>query len=74
MPARHFCSEVYDVKNESEGKMKTNKYDQSTFLVLKTAYLYYICEKPQGEIAEELGISVTTVFTSSEKGKGRKDY
>ncbi len=72
MPARHFCSEVYDVKNESEGKMKTNKYDQSTFLVLKTAYLYYICEKPQGEIAEELGISVTTVSRLLKKAKEEK--
>ena len=41
--------------------MKTDKYDQSTFLVLKAAYLYYISEKPQGEIAEELGISSNLV-------------
>lgn len=52
--------------------MKTNKYDQSTFLVLKTAYLYYICEKPQGEIAEELGISVTTVSRLLKKAKEEK--
>lgn len=52
--------------------MKTDKYDQSTFLVLKAAYLYYISEKPQGEIAEELGISVTTVSRLLKKAKEEK--
>ena len=41
--------------------MYIDKFDQSTFLVLKAAYLYYISEKPQNQIAEELGISITTV-------------
>lgn len=52
--------------------MKTDKFDQSTFLVLKAAYFYYIAEKPQGEIAEELGISVTTVSRLLKKAKEEK--
>ena len=52
--------------------MKTDKYDQSTFLVLKAAYLYYISEKPQSQIAEELGISITTVSRLLKKAKEEK--
>lgn len=52
--------------------MKTDKYDQSTFLVLKAAYLYYILEEPQSQIGEELGISVTTVSRLLKKAKEEK--
>lgn len=53
-------------------KMKTDKIDQSTFLVLKAAYLYYISEKPQSQIAKELGISITTVSRLLKKAKEEK--
>ena len=52
--------------------MYIDKFDQSTFLVLKTAYLYYISEKPQTQIAEELGISVTTVSRLLKRAKEEK--
>lgn len=49
--------------------MKTDKYDQSGFLVLKAAYAYYIDGKPQSEIASEMGISITTVSRLIKKAK-----
>lgn len=49
--------------------MRTDKYDQSAFLVLKAAYAYYIDEKPQSEIAREMGISITTVSRLIKKAK-----
>ena len=52
--------------------MYIDKFDQSTFLVLKAAYLYYISEKPQTQIAEELGISVTTVSRLLKRAKEEK--
>lgn len=52
--------------------MKTDKFDQSTFLVLKAAYLYYISQKPQSQIAKELGISITTVSRLLKKAKEEK--
>lgn len=52
--------------------MYIDKYDQSTFLVLKAAYLYYISEKSQNQIAEELGISITTVSRLLKRAKEEK--
>lgn len=52
--------------------MKTDKFDQSTFLVLKAAYLYYISQKSQSQISRELGISVTTVSRLLKKAKDEK--
>lgn len=52
--------------------MYIDKFDQSTFLVLKAAYLYYISEKSQNQIAEELGISVTTVSRLLKRAKEEK--
>lgn len=52
--------------------MKIDKYDQSTFLVLKAAYSYYILEKPQNQIAEELDVSVTTVSRLLKRAKDEK--
>ena len=52
--------------------MYIDKFDQSTFLVLKAAYLYYISEKPQNQIAEELGISITTVSRLLKRAKEEK--
>ena len=49
--------------------MRTDKFDQSTFLVLKAAYLYYISQKSQSQIAKELGISITTVSRLLKKAK-----
>lgn len=52
--------------------MKIDKYDQSTFLVLKAAYSYYILEKSQNQIAEELNVSVTTVSRLLKRAKDEK--
>ncbi|MGI6069709.1 MAG: sugar-binding transcriptional regulator [Blautia sp.] len=52
--------------------MKIDKYDQSTFLVLKAAYQYYIQEKSQNLIAEELGVSITTVSRLLKRAKDEK--
>lgn len=41
--------------------MVADLYNQSTFLVIKAAYLFYIQEKTQAEIAELLNISTATV-------------
>ncbi len=41
--------------------MKSEVYNQSNFLILKAAYLYYLEEKSQSEIAAMLNISVPTV-------------
>ncbi len=52
--------------------MNIDKYDQSTFLVLKAAYLYYLSGKPQTLIAEELGVSLTTVSRLLKRAKEEK--
>ena len=49
--------------------MNFDKYNQSSFLVIKAAYLYYIKEKPQNVIAEELNISITTVSRLLKRAK-----
>ena len=49
--------------------MDISMYDQSTFLILKAAYAYYIDGKAQSEIAQDLGISVTTVSRLLKKAK-----
>lgn len=41
--------------------MESKVYNQSNFLILKAAYLYYLEEKSQSEIAAMLNISVPTV-------------
>ena len=51
--------------------MAIDKYQHSVSLVLKAAYLYYIENRPQTEIASSLGISVTTV--SRLLNKARED-
>ena len=52
--------------------MAIDKYHQSVSLVLKVAYLYYIENKPQNEIAGKLGISITTVSRLLAKAKEDK--
>ena len=52
--------------------MAIDKYQQSVSLVLKVAYLYYIENKPQNEIAGMLGISITTVSRLLAKAKEDK--
>lgn len=47
-------------------------YNQSVFLVLKSAYLYYIENKSQNEIAEQLKVSITTVSRLLKKAKEEK--
>ncbi len=52
--------------------MSHDMYNQSTFLVVKTAYLYYIAEMPQSDIAAELNISITTVSRLLKRAKSEK--
>ena len=52
--------------------MAIDKYHQSVSLVLKVAYLYYIENKSQNEIAGMLGISITTVSRLLTKAKEDK--
>lgn len=52
--------------------MPVDMYNQSVFLVLKAAYLYYIDSKSQNEIADQLKISVTTVSRLLKKAKEEK--
>lgn len=49
-----------------------NIYNQSTFLIVKAAYLYYIMDIPQNEIANMLQISITTVSRLLKKAKEEK--
>lgn len=46
-----------------------NKYEQSSFLIIKVSYMYYISGLSQNEIAKELNISVTTVSRLLKKGR-----
>lgn len=52
--------------------MAVDKYNQSAFLVLKVAYLYYIENRSQNEIAGELKVSITTVSRLLAKAKEDK--
>lgn len=52
--------------------MESEVYNQSTFLILKAAYLYYIKDLPQNEIADMLDISITTVSRLIKKAKDEK--
>lgn len=52
--------------------MANDKFHQSVSLVIKVAYLYYIENKPQNEIAGMLGISITTVSRLLNKAKEDK--
>ena len=49
--------------------MQSSVYNQSTFLVFKTAYLYYFQDKSQNEIADILSISISTVSRLIKKAK-----
>ncbi|MCI9136816.1 MAG: sugar-binding transcriptional regulator [Lachnospiraceae bacterium] len=52
--------------------MPVDMYNQSIFLVLKAAYLYYIENLSQNEIAQRLKISITTVSRLLKKAKEEK--
>jgi len=52
--------------------MPADMYNQSVFLVLKAAYLYYIDNKSQNEIAKQLKISVATVSRLLKRAKKDK--
>lgn len=52
--------------------MEAEVYNQSTFLILKAAYLYYLEDKSQNEIAAFLNISVPTVSRLIKKAKDEK--
>lgn len=52
--------------------MAKEKFNQSVFLVLKVAYLYYLKDKPQNEIADILGVSITTVSRLLRKAREDK--
>lgn len=52
--------------------MESEIYNQSTFLILKAAYLYYIKDFSQNEIAEMLNISITTVSRLIKKAREEK--
>lgn len=47
-------------------------YNQSTFLTLKAAYLYYLREMPQNEIAHSLNVSVPTVSRLIKRAREEK--
>ena len=53
-------------------KLEAEVYNQSTFIILKAAYLYYLKEKSQNDIAEILNISVPTVSRLIKKAKEEK--
>lgn len=52
--------------------MKPEVYNQSTFLIIKTAYLYYLKGLAQSQIASKLNISVPTVSRLLKKAKEDK--
>ena len=52
--------------------MEAEVYNQSTFLILKAAYLYYLEDKSQNEIAGLLNISVPTVSRLIKRAKDEK--
>lgn len=46
-----------------------DKYEQSSFLIIKVTYMYYLSGMSQRRIAKDLGISVTTVSRLLKKGR-----
>lgn len=52
--------------------MTVDMYNQSMFLIVKAAYLYYIENKSQNDIAIQLKISITTVHRLLKKAKEEK--
>lgn len=50
-------------------KSEIDMYNQSPFLIIRSAYLYYILNQSQGQIAKELNISITTVSRLLSKAK-----
>lgn len=52
--------------------MSPSIYDQSQFLILKAAYLYYVNGLTQRSVAEQLDISVPTVSRLLDKAKNEK--
>lgn len=52
--------------------MAADMYSQSEFLVMKSAYLYFIENKSQYEIADQLKISITTVSRLLKKAREEK--
>lgn len=52
--------------------MEPEVYNQSNFAILKAAYLYYIKNVPQIEIAEKMNISITTVSRLIKKAREEK--
>lgn len=54
------------------GGVEVEAFEQSNFIVLKTAYLYYIEEQPQEKIAKRLHISAPTVSRLLKKAKKDK--
>lgn len=52
--------------------MLLREYNQSTFIILKAAYLYYIKGLSQNEIADKLQVSITTVSRFIKKAKDEK--
>ncbi|HWQ78088.1 MAG TPA: sugar-binding domain-containing protein [Anaerovoracaceae bacterium] len=52
--------------------MNSEVYNQSTSLILKAAYLYYLKEKPQHEIADSLDVSIPTVSRLIKKAKDER--
>ena len=46
-----------------------DKYEQSSFLIIKVTYMYYLSGRSQRRIAKDLGISVTTVSRLLKKGR-----
>lgn len=47
-------------------------YNQSTFLILKAAYLYYLRDMPQSEIAAALNVSIPTVSRLIKRAREEK--
>lgn len=52
--------------------MLLREYNQSTFIILKAAYLYYIKGLSQNEISDKLQVSITTVSRFIKKAKDEK--
>ncbi len=52
--------------------MESEVYNQSKYLILKAAYLYYLKDKSQNEIAELMNISIPTVSRLIKRAKEEK--
>lgn len=53
-------------------KMTSDVYTQSVYLMMQASHLYYTCGMSQQSIADQLGISVTTVSRLLKKAKEEK--